>query len=89
MGEQGSHLGFASGELVEGHLGLSSEHKLASPETRAGVPLWVAVSPEVTRTRVHAQRCWQHQLSWRPRSDTLLGHWVKLLRYEEFHSCPR
>lgn len=74
MGEPESHLGFASAELVVGHLGQSSEHKQASPETRAGVPLWVAVSLGATRTHAHAQRHWQHLLSWRPRSDTFLCH---------------
>lgn len=79
MGELESHLGFASAELVVGHLGQSSVHKHASLETRAGVPLWVAASPGAARTRVHAQKHWQHLLSWRPRSDTLLCHSVKLL----------
>lgn len=74
MGELESHLGFASAELVAGHLGPSSERKRASLETRAGVPLWVAVSLGATRTRVHEQRHWQHLLSSRPRSDTLLCH---------------
>lgn len=74
MGELESHLGYASAELVAGHLGQSSEHKQASLETRAGVPLWLAVSPGATRTHVHEQMHWQHLLSWRPHSDTLLGH---------------
>lgn len=56
MGGQESHLGFAIGELVVGHLGRSNEHKQASPETRAGVPLWVAVLPGAARTRAHAPR---------------------------------
>lgn len=63
MGELESHLGFASAELVAGHLGQSSVHKQTSLETRAGVPLCVAVSPAAARTRGHAQRHWQHLLS--------------------------
>lgn len=50
MGEHESHLGFASAELVAGHLGQSSEHKQASLETRAGVPLWEAASLGAART---------------------------------------
>lgn len=88
MVELESHLGFASVGLVVGHHGQSNEHKQASLETRAGVPLWVAVSLGATRTRVHVQRHWQHLLSWRPHSDRLLCYLVKLLRCGGFHLCP-
>lgn len=88
MVELESHLGFAIAGLVVGHHGPSSEHKQASLETRAGVPLWAAVSLGAMRTRVDAQRHWQHLLSWRPHSDTFLCHLVKLKRYGAFHLCP-
>lgn len=88
MVELESHLGFASAELVAGHLGQRSEHKQASLETRAGVPPWEAASPGAKRTRVHAQRRWQHLPSWKPRSDISLCHSVELQRCGGFHLSP-
>lgn len=89
MGEWSFRWGCASAELAGGLLGQSSEHKQASPETRAALPLWGAASPGAARTHKCARLRLPHLLSSRPRNDTIHGRWAKWQRCGGLRLCPR